>query len=123
MFIIKKYFLLTMLCLLFIIFHFNYLAAQEETGKEPTESKGKSGSSLSIKGSNVQIAPEAAPAGQPETHKSTKSNTSGGAQPHLVIAAPDYDAGELWESEDIIHTFIVRNTGTAQLDITNVKAG
>jgi len=47
----------------------------------------------------------------------------GGDQPRLTIDAPDYDAGELWEGEDIIHTFTIKNTGKALLDITNVKPG
>lgn len=47
----------------------------------------------------------------------------GGDQPRLTIDAPDYDAGELWEGEDILHTFTIKNTGKALLDITNVKPG
>lgn len=123
MFICKKHLLLTMLCLLFTIVQADCLHAQQEKGTEQKAIKGKSGPSLSIKESNVQIAPASTPAGQTETQKSGKNASGGGAQPHITIAAPDYDAGETWENEDIINTFIVKNTGTAPLDISNVKPG
>jgi hypothetical protein len=115
--------MLTMSCLLFTILHSGWLQAQQGKGAREAESKGKSTPSLSIKESNAQIAPSVPPPGQAEIQKVAKSTSPGGAQPHLVIAHPDHDAGELWESEDIVHTFIVRNTGTAQLDLSNVKAG
>lgn len=44
-------------------------------------------------------------------------------QPRISFDAIKYDAGEVWEGEEVAHTFIVKNTGTAQLDIKNVRAG
>jgi hypothetical protein len=120
MFIFKNRLFLTMLCLLLTIFYADFLPAQVETGTEKTGSKVKITPSLSIKGSSVQTAPAVTPAGQPE---SQKSGTAGGDQPHLALETSHYDAGELWEGEDIIHTFNIRNTGTAQLAISNVKPG
>jgi len=121
MFIFKNRLFLTMLCLLLTIFYADCLPAQVETGTGKTDSKGKSAPSLSIKGSSVQTAPAVMPAGQAEAQKS--STAAGGGQPHLALETSHYDAGELWEGEDIIHTFTIRNTGTAQLAISNVKPG
>jgi hypothetical protein len=123
MFSIKKHLLPILLCLLFTILQVDCMHARQEKGKEQTSGTEKSTPSLTIKESSVQIAPVATPAGQSETQKSDKNKAAGGNQPHITIDAPDYDAGEVWENEDIVHAFIVRNTGTAQLDITNVKAG
>lgn len=44
-------------------------------------------------------------------------------QPQIVIESPTHDAGEVWEGEDITHSFIIKNAGTAELNIKNVKAG
>mgnify|MGYP001104455424 FL=1 len=123
MFSIKKHLLPILLCLLCTILQVDCMYAQQGQGKEWTEGKEKSVPSLEIKESSVQIAPAATPAVQAETQKSDKNKSAGGTQPHITIDAPEYDAGEVWENEDIVHAFIVRNTGTAQLDITNVKAG
>jgi len=44
-------------------------------------------------------------------------------QPSLSIDSPSYDAGAVWEGDEVIHTFTIKNTGTAQLDIKKVKGG
>jgi hypothetical protein len=62
------------------------------------------------------------PVSQPDT-ESKKSQTTSGGQPHLVIASTTHDAGEVWEGEDIVHAFVIKNTGTAELSIKDVKAG
>jgi len=121
--IIKKHLFLAVFCLLFTIVHFDRLHAQQGKGEQEGETKRRSAPSLSIKQSNVQTAPAVTPAGQPETREGGKGIPSGGNQPHLSIDTHNYEAGELWEGEDIIHTFTIKNTGTAQLDITNVKPG
>ena len=44
-------------------------------------------------------------------------------QPRISFDDVGYDAGSVWEGEKIAHTFTVKNTGTAQLNIDKVKAG
>ena len=44
-------------------------------------------------------------------------------QPGITIDAAMYNAGEVWEGDEVVHTFTVRNTGTAQLTIEKVKPG
>jgi len=44
-------------------------------------------------------------------------------QPRISFDATEYDAGEVWEGEKVSHTFTVKNTGTAQLNINSVRAG
>ena len=44
-------------------------------------------------------------------------------QPRISFDSTHYNAGELWEGSKISHTFIIKNTGTAQLTIEKVKAG
>ena len=44
-------------------------------------------------------------------------------QPQITINSPYFDAGEVYEGDEIVHTFKVRNTGTAQLNIEKVSAG
>ena len=52
-----------------------------------------------------------------------KENLPAENQPRIAIIDPVYDAGEVWEGDKVSHTFIVKNTGTAQLDISKVKPG
>jgi len=49
------------------------------------------------------------------------SNTEG--QPQISIEETSYDAGEVWEGETVLHDFIVKNTGIAELTISQVKVG
>jgi len=44
-------------------------------------------------------------------------------QPKLTLNSIQYDAGEVYEGNVIVHDFIVKNTGKAQLNIEKVKAG
>ena len=80
--------------------------AEENTATQKIESP-----SFTVKGANIT----------PVKQASDKSTT--GDQPHLSIDPSSHNVGEIWEGEDIIHSFIVKNTGTALLDIKNVKAG
>ena len=64
----------------------------------------------------------ATPSDQQEA-ESTPGNTTGEKVPHIAVAAADYDVGEIYEGETIVHVFTVKNTGTAELTIKNVKAG
>ena len=47
----------------------------------------------------------------------------GGKQPAIAFDAIQFDAGEVWEGDTVSHTFIVKNTGKAELTISNVKPG
>jgi len=44
-------------------------------------------------------------------------------QPRISFDSTKYDAGEVWEGDEITHTFMVRNTGTAQLNLEKMSAG
>ena len=44
-------------------------------------------------------------------------------QPKISLASTQYDAGEIYEGDVLMHDFTVKNTGTAQLNIEKVKAG
>ena len=44
-------------------------------------------------------------------------------QPHLSLDTTRFDAGEVDEGAVIVHSFTVKNTGTAPLNIEKVKAG
>jgi len=55
--------------------------------------------------------------------ESTPGDTSPAKVPHIVIDAAQYDVGEIYEGETIVHAFTVKNTGTAELSIKDVKAG
>ena len=44
-------------------------------------------------------------------------------QPHISLNATQFDAGEVDEGAVIVHSFTVKNTGTAPLSIEKVKAG
>ena len=44
-------------------------------------------------------------------------------KPEIFIPRPNYDAGEVWEGDEVIHTFIIENRGTALLEIAKVNPG
>ena len=54
-----------------------------------------------------------------------ETSTAAGTQdqPHLSLNAAQFDAGEVDEGAVIVHSFAVKNTGTATLNIEKVKAG
>ncbi|MDA8405181.1 MAG: hypothetical protein M0Z56_13450, partial [Desulfobacteraceae bacterium] len=39
------------------------------------------------------------------------------------IKTASYECGEVFEGKDVIHDFIIKNTGDANLEIKGVKAG
>jgi hypothetical protein len=55
--------------------------------------------------------------------ESQKGKTSGGNQPSILIEQRIFDAGDVWEGDMVTHSFIVKNTGKAELNISNVKPG
>lgn len=94
---IKKYFyLITLFCLINVSFSFHSLWA-EETSKETTSDVQK------IKG---------------KQEKASAQN-----YPQISLDSTQYDAGEVYEGDIVIHDFTIKNTGTAQLNIEKVKAG
>ncbi len=44
-------------------------------------------------------------------------------QPQISLDSTKYDAGEVGEGSEVVHDFTVKNTGTAELNISRVKAG
>ncbi len=45
------------------------------------------------------------------------------SQPQMTIDISQVDLGEVEEGNPIVHTFIIKNTGKAQLNIDKVSAG
>jgi len=45
------------------------------------------------------------------------------AKPVVEIPSPRHDAGTHWEGEIVTHGFGVKNTGSSELRILNVKPG
>ena len=98
MFTIKKHFhLITMLCFLTAALSIQHLWAEERFSKKTL------------------------PDQQSAEEKQEKASTQN--QPQISIDSTQYDAGEVYEGDVIVHAFTVRNTGTAQLNIEKVKAG
>lgn len=48
---------------------------------------------------------------------------AGEGKPVAVMETDTYDFGEVFEGTDVIHDFIIKNTGDADLEIKEVKAG
>ena len=44
-------------------------------------------------------------------------------KPRISFDATKHDAGEVWEGDVVSHSFVVKNTGTAELTINKVKPG
>jgi len=58
-----------------------------------------------------------------QTIKGNEEKASAHNYPQISFESAQYDAGEVCEGDVIAHGFIVKNTGTAQLDIADVKPG
>jgi len=75
---------------------------------------------------NVTVTPKSEAkspkAVSPKVPETTKVKATGN-QPAIVIEERQYDAGEVWEGDIVSHSFIVKNTGKAELNISNVKPG
>lgn len=44
-------------------------------------------------------------------------------KPAAVIEKASHDFGSVYEGVDVIHDFVIRNKGDADLEVTDVKAG
>ena len=124
---VKKYVYIITLCFLTTLFSSRYLWSKEELKRTPLdqqkpESKQKHAPNFSIKGSRVEIVPDKR-ASEPQKDESKKEHVSSDNQPQISLDSQHYDVGEAWEGDDIFHTFTIKNTGTAQLNIKDVRAG
>ena len=127
MFTVKKYVFIVTLCFLNTFVSPRYLLSKEELRKTPSdqqksESKQEQVPVLTIKGSKITIVPDMK-ASEPQIAESKKEAFSSESQPQISLDSIHYELGEVWEGDEIIHTFIAKNTGTAQLNIKDVRAG
>ena len=93
---VKKHFFILVLCFIITSLSFHHLWAEDELKKSASDQQ---------KGGNQQE--------QVYTEK----------QPKISLDSAQYDVGEIYEGDIAVHTFTVKNTGTAQLNISKVKAG
>lgn len=92
----KKYFFIFMLCFLATSLSLQYLWAEEELKKIPSDK---------------------------QKDKNQQEQVSTEKQPKLSLDSAHYDGGEVYEGDEVVHTFTIKNTGTAQLNIKKVKPG
>ena len=57
------------------------------------------------------------------TPEQSPEEQSSKEQPTIFFDKTTYDAGEVYEGDIVTHSFSVKNTGTAVLNIKNVKPG
>jgi len=93
---VRKYYLNIIMCCLLAVF-MSFQVAAEETSKKISSKQHKA------KGQQVQSPAQ--------------------GQPRIVLDATTFDAGKVWEGEEVSHAFTVKNEGTAMLEIKNVKPG
>ena len=127
MFFVKKYHFIFILCFLTTFISFRFLAAEEVLKKNPptqqkTSKKQENAPSFVIKGTKIEIVPNERAADQQKADSKQKL-TSPDDQPQISLDSTSHNVGEVWEGEDIIHTFTVKNTGRGELKIKSVKAG
>ncbi len=53
----------------------------------------------------------------------SSDQASANAQPKVFITQTDFNFGEVKQGDQISHTFTVKNTGTAKLEIKDVRPG
>jgi len=90
---LKKYVSISITCFL-ILFCYNNLWAEKESKKG--------------------LSPQ-----QKDTHQQKEGYTEN--QPTLSLDYSQYDAGVVYEGDEILHTFIIKNVGTAVLNINKVS--
>ena len=119
MFANKKYIFIVTPFFLITLFSFPHLWAQEKLKKDQqkSENKQKQPPKFTIKGTKLTVAPEKQKA------EGQQKQVPAQGHPKISFDATKHNAGEVWEGAVVSHTFIVKNTGTAQLDISKVKPG
>ena len=105
---------------------FSFLRAQgvsqeSTTSQQNSQSTQKEAPVITIQKPRIEIVP--APSTSEPQGTTSKEDTSSAKHPHITIDSPLYDAGEVGEGEEIVHSFIVKNTGEVQLNIKSVDAG
>ena len=124
----KIYFYTTIIFYFLIIPFFSQnLQAQEITEKKtPVEKKSENIQKqlpiLTIKGTKIEKLTEDKPTAQKNSKITIKKPSTKG-NPQLFLASQQHNVGEVWEGTQIIHAFSLKNQGTAELTIKNVKAG
>lgn len=66
----------------------------------------------------LALAPVAASA-----QDGTKAGDTTGPRPMIELPAMSFDFGSIYHQDQYIHAFVVRNKGTADLTIEDVKPG
>jgi len=71
------------------------------------------------------FAADPAPASNKKPPASTEPAPAGGASenPSIQIPQPIFDFGEVIEGAEIVHEFVIKNTGRAELVINQVRPG
>ena len=107
---------------------FHDLLAKEELKKVRSEQQKEEStqkhvpSSLTIKGAKIKVVPSKR-ASEQQKEENKQENITTENQPQISLDSTHYDAGEVWEGDEVSHNFIVKNTGTAQLNIKKVSPG
>ena len=124
MFTIKKYVFIITLCLLITLLSSRYPLSKEELSldQQKSESKRKQVPPFTIKGSKIQIVPKKK-SSEPQKVEKKQEQAPTENQPQISLDSNHYDLGEVWEGDEIVHTFTVKNTGTAELNIKDVRVG
>ena len=120
-FIVMAYFLITFVS-------FPRLWAQGELKKTPLEkqkeeSKQKHAPSFILGGAKIEVVPAKKAPEQQKSQSTQEKQVSTKNQAQISLDFTHYDAGEVWEGDEVFHTFTIKNTGTAQLNIKKVGAG
>ena len=115
------------ICFLTVLLFSHYLEAEEElkntlSVQQKGESEQEHSPSLTIKGAKIEIVP-GRKASEQKKIESKKEQAIKEGQPQISFEYNNYDVGEVWEGEEIVHAFIIKNTGTAQLNIKDVSPG
>jgi cytoskeletal protein RodZ len=108
----------------FLAFPMVEVMSQESatSSQQQSQSTQKEAPAVNIRSPKIEFAP-APSTPEPPRGATSKEKTSSDKAPRIAIDSPSYDAGEVEEGQEIVHSFIVKNTGEAQLNIQNVSPG
>ena len=115
MFSVDKY-----VCIVTLCFLTAFLATQCSVSKEELK---KTSTYQQKPGKDQKQAPDFTLKGTKIETVSDRKSVPAENQPRISFDSISYDAGEVWEGDVVSHTFTVKNTGTAQLNIAKVKPG